>query len=213
MGSPTDAGDDVAADVDPFDGRRLPVDDADELAGVVDLFGALTRREVREALVELAYRQRGDVDEAAVRAAVDDAVDRAVERYHLVAYAPDDATDASDHGEDDADTVGEEADTLLTVGPVSFPTLPAEADDLPHILGYPTRPVPREALVTAVEGRLRGDAARAVAAGDDDRVRELLDVTYDFEAWATVDVSEVRVRLDDALSAAESERESEGQSD
>jgi hypothetical protein len=190
-------------DPDPFDTEapRLPVADADELAGVVDLFGALTPGELTDALVELAYRQRGDVDDDAVAAAADDAVDWAVERYHLVAYTP-----AGD-GDDESVVTAEDAagDELLTVGPVSFPTLPAEADDLPHILEFPTRSVSREALVETVERRLRGDAARAVAAGDDDRVRELLDVTYDLEAWAPVDVSEVRLRLDDALTTSDAD--------
>jgi hypothetical protein len=182
----------------PFDTDRLPVADADELAAVVDLFGALTRAELTDALVELAYRQRGDVDDEAVTAAAASAIDWAVERYHLVAYDPADATDPVAAVET-ADGAADE--TLLTVGPVSFPALPAEADDLPHILDYPTRSVSRAALAETVERRLRGDAARAVAAGDDDRARELLDVTYDLEAWAPVDVSEVRVRLDSALDA------------
>jgi hypothetical protein len=183
---------------DSFDTRRLPVADADELAGVVDLFGALTRDELTDALVELAYRQRGDVDDDAVTTAAADAVDWAVERYHLVAY---DTADAADADADAVVTAAEIDGTLFTVGPVSFPTLPAEADDLPHILDFPTRSVSRGALAEAVERRLRGDAARAVAAGDDDRARELLDVTYDLEAWAPVDVSDVRARLDSALDA------------
>lgn len=191
----------------PFDTGRLPVEDADELAGVVDLFGALTRAELTDALVELAYRQRGDLDDDAVTAAADDAVDWAVERYLLVAYDPTDAPDAEDAV---VTTDGAVDEPLLTVGPVSFPSLPDGADDLPHILDYPTRSVSREALAEAVERRLRGDAARAVAAGDDDRVRELLDVTYDLEAWAPVDVGEVRVRLDSALDAnAETETDAD----
>jgi hypothetical protein len=99
--------------------------------------------------------------------------------------------------------------TRLTVGPVAFPTLPAEAEDLPHILEYPMRSVPRAALSRTVETRLRGDAARAVAAGDVDRMRHLLDVTYDLEAWAPVDVGEVRSRLDDALAESGADRASE----
>jgi hypothetical protein len=67
--------------------------------------------------------------------------------------------------------------------------------------------VSREDLARSVEGRLRGDAARAVAAGDDDRMRELLDVTYDLETWAPVDVSEVRLRLDDALAASDEDED------
>jgi hypothetical protein len=222
----------------PFGSPVLPVDDPDELAGVVDLFGALTSEELARALVELAYRTRGDVDEPAVAAAVDAAVAWSVEHYYLVEYAPDDVgdpkgadaaatadagaaggagtggenADGDDADGDDAD--GDDADdaddagTLLTVGPVSFPSLPGEAEDLPHILDYPTRSVSRESLARSVEERLRGDAARAVTAGDDARASHLLDVTYDLEAWAPVDVGEIRDRLDDALSTADADSNS-----
>jgi hypothetical protein len=217
---------------DPFEHPALPVDDPDELAGVVDLFGALARGELVRALVELAYRQHGRTDEAAVAAAVDDAVEWAIERYYLVACDPPDAAvdatvgEAGD-GDPDTDTdpevgtvdpeaaaetetgtgsdVHADAAVFLTVGPVAFPTLPAEADDLPHILDYPSRSVSRASLARSVESRLRGDAARAVAAADAERVRHLLDVTYDLEAWAPVDVGGVRERLDDALAAVDTD--------
>ncbi|WP_380675498.1 DUF7109 family protein [Salinigranum sp. GCM10025319] len=39
-------------------------------------------------------------------------------------------------------------------------------------------------------------------------MRHLLDVTYDLEAWAPVDVGEIRNRLDDALAESESGSES-----
>ncbi|MFB6122736.1 MAG: hypothetical protein ABEJ78_04695 [Haloferacaceae archaeon] len=148
----------------------------DELAGVVDLFGALTRTELERALAELAFKAGEDVDEAAL----DDAVASAVESYYLVAFDRD-------------------GETMLAPGPVAFPTLPADAEDLPHILDVEPRDVDRDAIATDVEERLRGDAARAVADGDDDRIERLLDVTYDLETWGPVDVSEVRARLDDAL--------------
>ncbi|MFC6988071.1 hypothetical protein ACFQJD_03815 [Haloplanus sp. GCM10025708] len=148
----------------------------DELAGVVDLFGALTRAELERALAELAFKAGEDVDERAV----DDAVASAVESYHLVAV---------DRGDE----------TLLAPGPVAFPTLPADAEDLPHILDVEPREIDRASVATDVETRLRADAARAVDDGDHDRIERLLDVTYDLETWAPVDVSEVRTRLDDAL--------------
>ncbi|WP_318570443.1 DUF7109 family protein [Salinigranum marinum] len=162
------------------------------------MFGALAREELTQALVELAYRQRGDAaaDESAVASAVDAAVASAVDRYFLVEYTPADGADGDE---------APDPEPLVTVGPVAFPALPAAADDLPHILDYPTRSVSRGALARSVEGRLRGDAARAVAAENDARIEHLLDVTYDLEAWAPVDVAEIRERLDDARSASDPE--------
>ncbi len=175
----------------------------DELAGVVDLFGAVTRAELERALDELAFRQGEAADAEALR----DAVEGAVEAYYLVAYRPDgDAGDAEGvaggGGADAADGGGDAAEgdpELLAVGPVAFPTLPPDAEDLPHIMDVPDRTVDHEALGRRVLERLREDAARAVDAGDDERVEHLLDVTYDLEAWAPVEVSEVRKRLDVAL--------------
>jgi len=144
----------------------------DDLAGMVDLFGALTRSELDEALSELAYR-RGETVPAGC---VNDAVD---------AFALIELDD--DGGE-----------PFLTPGPAAFPTLPEGAEDLPHILDVPTRTVDREAVGRAAETRLRREAARAVVDGDTARADELLDVSYDIEAWTPVDLTEVRARLDDA---------------
>jgi hypothetical protein len=150
--------------------------DGDELAGVVDLFGALTRAELEDALGELAFKRGETVDEAAI----DDAVDDAVADYYLVA-------------------VDRDGTTLLAPGPVAFPTLPEGAEDLPHILDVPDRDVDRSTLAEAAERRLRADAARAADADDDDRIEHLLDVSYDLETWGSTDASDVRSRLDDAL--------------
>ncbi|ELZ92808.1 DUF7109 family protein [Haloferax sulfurifontis] len=152
----------------------------DDLAGVVDLFGALTREELETALDELAFKQGRETDDDALSGAISDAVDA----YYLVPYE-DDETDAE----------------LLTVGPMAFPTLPDRAEDLPHILDYPTREVPRDELATQVESRLRAAAASAVQTGDTDEIERLLDVTYDLEAWADTDVGSIRERLDAALDA------------
>ncbi|WP_396610424.1 hypothetical protein ACH9L7_09190 [Haloferax sp. S1W] len=150
----------------------------DELAGVVDLFGALTRDELETALDELAFKQGRETDTDALSGAISDAVDA----YYLVSYE-----------------VSDEDAELLTVGPVAFPTLPPRAEDLPHILDYPTRTVPRDELVEQVEERLRAAAAKAVAEGDAEETARLLDVTYDLEAWADADVASIRERLDAAL--------------
>ncbi|MFC7128921.1 DUF7109 family protein [Haloferax chudinovii] len=152
----------------------------DDLAGVVDLFGALTREELATALGELAFKQSRETDADALSDTISDAVDA----YYLVPYE-DDETDAE----------------LLTVGPMAFPTLPERAEDLPHILDYPTREVPRGELATQVEARLRAAAASAVQSADEDEIERLLDVTYDLEAWADTDVGSIRERLDAALDA------------
>lgn len=154
----------------------IPTETGDELAGVADLFGALTRGELEQALDELAFK-RG---EAADDAAVGDAVDAAVEAYYLV-------------------EVERDGTTLLAPGPVAFPSLPEGAEDLPHILDVPDREVDPTALAETVERRLRADAARAVETADADLIERLLDVSYDLETWGGADASGVRKRLDDAL--------------
>ncbi len=99
----------------------------DELAGICDLFGALTREELAEARSELAFRRgreagsEGDVEEA-------------IGAYALV-----------------------EHEGLLVAGPAAFPTLPEGASDLPHILDVPEREVDREALGERVLDALRAE--------------------------------------------------------
>ena len=88
---------------------------------------------------------------------------------------------------------------LLAGGPVALPRLPEGGEDLPHLVDVDRRTVDRETLAEAAHVRLRGDAARAVADGDDERVATLLDVCYDLEAWGPVETDELRDRLDDAL--------------
>ena len=156
----------------------------DELAGVVDLFGALTREELSRALAELAFKRRTEVNEAAITAAID----AGVAEYYLVA-APDEAVEAG----------GDRDEGFLAVGPAAFPTLPANATDLPHILDVPDREVDRERLADVVRGRLRDDALDAISDGSDDRLETLVDVTYDLEAWAPVDASPIRDRLVDEI--------------
>jgi hypothetical protein len=143
----------------------------DELAGVVELFGALRRPELEEALSELAYRRGEDPP--------DGLIDAATEGFVLVVFEAD-------------------GERLLAPGPAAFPTPPEGAEDLPHILDVEGRSVDRERVGRAAEERLRAAAARAVADGDADRAAELLDVSYDLESWAPIDLAGLRDRLDDA---------------
>lgn len=131
----------------------------DELAGVVDLFGALTREELAEARSELAFRRGREEPDPAT-------VDAALEEYALV-----------------------EHEGLVVAGPAAFPTLPAEASDLPYIVDVPEREIDRE----EVGERVREELLEAVGKEDPERLREL---SYDLEAWAPVDASEVRERLE-----------------
>jgi hypothetical protein len=156
----------------------------DELAGVVDLFGGLTRAELGEALSELAFKRGADVGTDAFA----EAIETAVASYCLVAV---------DHEAAD-DTADSDGRDLLVPGPAAFPELPDGATDLPHIMGVETRQIDRAAAVAAARTRLEGEAETAREAGDGDRIDQLLDVTYDLEAWAGVDLASLREELDEA---------------
>ncbi|MDF9745666.1 DUF7109 family protein [Natrinema salsiterrestre] len=159
---------------------------ADELAGVVDLFGGLTRSELERALAEAAYRADGQsVDDAALGAAIDEAV----ESFALVRHDPAD--------EGAAPTTDGEA--LLVAGPTAFPAVPEHAEDVPHILDIDRRRVDRETLGKTARERVIAAADEAIAAADEERIRSLIDVSYDVEAWAPVDCTDERTRLEDAL--------------
>lgn len=160
---------------------------ADELAGVVDLFGGLTRGELERALAEAAFRDGGgDVDRDALEARVD----RALESFALVAYEPSDrsAPDGIEPGE-----------PLLVAGPTAFPTVPDGAEDVPHILEIESRRLDREALGETVRGEFAAAVEDAVADGNDDKIETLLDASYDVETWAPVELADERARLEDAL--------------
>ena len=148
----------------------------DELAGVVDLFGALTRAELARALAELAFKQGKAVDESAFESVIAAAVDD----YYLV------------EGEYDGASV-------LASGPVAFPAVPENGEDLPHIMDVPDRGVDRTALAERARSRLREEAEAVVEAGDEERAGYLLDVSYDLEAWGPVETDAVRERLDSVL--------------
>lgn len=148
----------------------------DEIAGVVGLFGALTREELESALAELSFR-RGDgyTDEELAQS-----IENALATYGLVAVETDPA--------------------VLVAGPATFPELPASADDLPHMLDVDRAAPDRELAAGAAERQLREDVAIAVEAGDDEELQQLLDVTYELESWGPVDLAELRERIDEALS-------------
>ena len=149
----------------------------DELAGVVDLFGALPPADLVSAGEELAYKRGTTFD--------GDNIDDAITTYHLVRFGPDDG-------------VVEGADEpLLAAGPAAFPVLPDGAEDLPHIFDREPVTPDRAALGTVVEERFRTDAARALGDGTGG-IDRLLDTSYDIETWAPVDLGDIRDRLDAA---------------
>ena len=150
---------------------------SDELAGVVDLFGGLRREELERALGELAARTDGATVE---ERAVDDALARAVDGFALV----------------DLEVDGE---AVYVPGPTAFPELPDHGEDLPHIMDVPKRSFDRETLGGRVADRFAASVERAVAADDRERARELIDVSYDAEAWGPVELADERSRLDDLL--------------
>ncbi|MFW5938043.1 MAG: DUF7109 family protein [Halanaeroarchaeum sp.] len=143
--------------------------DADELAGIVDLFGLLARADLVDAVRELAFRRDEDFDAEAAQAAIDEAV----ADFVLVQFELD-------------------GETVVVPGPTAFPMLPDGAEDLPHILDAERRDVDRSVLAAPIQNRLTQAAA---AVEDPERARELIDVTYDAEAWSDVDLAEVRERL------------------
>jgi hypothetical protein len=179
----------------------------DELAGVTDLFGALTPAEVERAIEELAFKRGEDPPDVA------GAIESAVENYRLVALEPEARTEteaeagstAGDEPEREAASGERSAggERLLIPGPTAFPALPAGAEDLPHILAIDAREVSRDRLEAVVEERFRADAARAAAENDEERIEELLDASYDLESWGGFEFDDLRARLDAASAATE----------
>jgi len=143
--------------------------DADELAGIVDLFGLLPRADLRTAVRELAFRRDTEVTTDAVDSAIDDAV----ADFVLIQFAMDD-------------------ETVLVPGPTAFPTMPEGAEDLPHILDAERRTVDRSVLATPIRNRLESAAA---SVSDPSEAADLLEVTYDAETWTDVALDDVRERL------------------
>lgn len=199
----------------------------DEVAGVVDAFGALTRDELRRALSELAYRQGADVDPDGD--VVGDAIADARATYHLLAVGRDALAEGAATetvGADDAgvDAASDDAE-FLVVGPSAFPTLPEGGEDLHRILAVDRRRVDRDGVARAASERVRAEVASLLAdVGRADADAEvavdadldvpadveateavvaadrLVDVTYDVEAiGGDVDLSDARAGLDEVL--------------
>ena len=142
--------------------------DSDAVAGVADLFGAVTRPELERALSELAYRRDEECPEGCI--------ETAIETFALVTVDDDEA--------------------LLVPGPAAFPTLVDGAEDLPHILDLDPRSVDRTRVGRAAAERFRAEATSAIERNDAERARELLDVSYEIEAWGGPELSEIRAQLD-----------------
>ena len=150
--------------------------DHDDLAGVLDLFGGLTREELDRALEELAFRA-GDPDDVPG----EDVLADAIAAFAVVEVERGSGT------------------TWFFTGLNAFPTISEYGEDLPQILDVDRRSIDRAALGEAAVERFREAAATAVDRGDEERIAELIDLSYEIEAWAPVDLAAVRDRLDDAL--------------
>jgi hypothetical protein len=162
----------------------------DELAGVVDLFGGLTEDQLARALAELAFKQGDEHDPSTF----EDDIEDAVADYRLVELDPAEL-DADDRDAANLDSAAD--DPILVVGPAALPRLPESASDLQHILDAPQREIPSRIAGERAADRFRQEAATAIDDGDQSRVATLLDVSYDIEAWAPVDLAAERERLND----------------
>lgn len=157
----------------------------DELAGIVDLFGALTRSELHQAITDLSARTGDDFDPTIL----DDKIDAAIHEYYLLPIDPDQTDELPPSG----------TESVLVSGPAALPTIPPHGEDLPHIMEIEDRAIRTDTLRRAAEERLRKDAAQAVNDDDAPRIRDLLDTCYDLEAWAGVDTTQIRERLTSEL--------------
>ncbi|MFA9517716.1 hypothetical protein ACERIT_10945 [Halopenitus sp. H-Gu1] len=162
------------------------------VAGIVDLFDALTRSELRRALSELAFKRGMEIDDEAIR----ETINRSIREYALVSVG--DETDESDaDAADDGD--------LLLVGPTAFPVLPPNAEDLPYILDVPDREIDRDRAGKHVRRRLTEEVEAAIEDDESARLAILLEVTYDLESWAPVEIDDLRDRIEEAIDDAEAD--------
>ena len=143
----------------------------DELVGAVDLFGGLSREELIGGFEDIGARMGGDVDINALNLRIDEAI----EKYYLVEVA--------DRG-------------LLVAGPSALPELPEGGEDLPHLILVGEREINREELEKGVAERLGKEVEIAIFEKDRNQIESLLDVCYDLEMWAGVDVDGIRKKLE-----------------
>ncbi len=137
----------------------------DVLAGIVSVFGGLTPAELRRACQEVLFRAEGErVGDEAVDRVIGDAVDE----YYLY----------------DVDERG-----LLIPGPVAFPELPEFAEDLPLLLDVEERDVDRTRAARELVASLCEELG---ADPEPERVAAIEQLSYDIEAWASVDASDLR---------------------
>ncbi|UTF53025.1 DUF7109 family protein [Natronosalvus rutilus] len=195
-------------------GTGLDQRTSDELAGIVDLFGGLTRTELERALSEVAFRADGQsVDEDAAAGAIEASLDA----FALVRYELRGNGHATDGGTESGD-----GDALFVPGPTAFPRTPEHAEDLPHILDVSPRDPDQDAVGEAARDRFladvetvlegeggRGDGSENVDGSDDGTenvdetaIENLIDLSYDLEAWAPLDLTAERTRLVEALEDA-----------
>lgn len=150
--------------------------DPDELAGVADLFGGLSRSGLTTAFEHLAARAGTPFDEETLESVIAEAVNE----YFLVEIEHD-------------------GDLVVAPGPRALPSLPERGEDLPHMMDIEERRIDPLTIANATEERLRTDAAQAIAAADAERAALLIDVCYEVEAWGEVTTSEIRSELDALL--------------
>ena len=143
----------------------------DELVGAVDLFGGLSREELVGGFQDIGARMGDDVDIKVLNLRIDEAI----EKYYLVEVA--------DQG-------------LLVAGPSALPELPEGGEDLPHLILVGEREINREELEKGVAERLGKEVEIAIFEKDRNQIESLLDVCYDLEMWAGVDIDGIRKKLE-----------------
>tara|TARA_B110000014_G_scaffold263296_1_gene259582 strand:+ start:1005 stop:1484 length:480 start_codon:yes stop_codon:yes gene_type:complete len=143
----------------------------DELAGAVDLFGGLSRMELVQGFEDISARMGDSVDIETLNGRIDEAV----EKYYLVEMKSQD---------------------LLVVGPTALPELPEGGEDLPHLILVGEREINREEVEKSVVDRMDKEVEIVISRKDIDQMGRLLDVCYDLEIWAEINVEGIRKKLE-----------------